>query len=222
MKPDVQSLAIQFDKPVAFVEAALRSFGIKELPKFRTPDDGLSDFYSAMTSVYFDPDFEFGLDSKGKPYFPSRSVTKQEFTEELDLNVIMARFAASEFDPTMLPVTTRKALSGDFTGAPESYHAALNFVKDTEMAFMTLDAKIRERFDNDPQAFLDFVSNPENADELVEMGLATRNEESLSTTLARSFKELGDKVVGKDGQADPVPSKPSKKASSAQEADSHN
>jgi hypothetical protein len=38
--------------------------------------------------------------------------------------------------------------------------------------FMSLPAKIRSRFQNDPGAFLDFVQNPENRDEMIELGLA--------------------------------------------------
>lgn len=197
MTINVELLARAYDKPVEFVKRCLKFHGISELPRFRTPDDGLSDFYSDMTSMFFDPDRQVGLDPKGKPFFPDRSVTLQEFTAELDLNVIMARYKASGFDPSTLPVSTRKALSGDFTGAPQSYHEALTFITDTRNAFMTLDADIRARFENDPQQFLDFVSNPENQEELVKMGLAELRSEDLSTTISRSFKELGEMVVGK-------------------------
>lgn len=201
MTIDVPALAAACGKPVAYVQAAIDIFGVKELPKFRTPYDGLSDFFSALTAVFFDPDAEDGVDSKGKPFFPARSMTKQEFTHELDLNVIMARFIVSDFDPSTLPISARKALQGDFTGAPESYHEALNLVVNAKQSFMTLDADLRARFDNDPQKFLDFVSDPENRDELIELGLAVTPTEDLSTTISRSFKELGEMVVGKSGEA---------------------
>lgn len=154
----VAALSSSFSKPVEYTEAALKHFNVTlPLPKFRTPDDGLGDFYSAMTAHF-----------SSEP-----SLTKQEFTAECDINTIMARFVSSGYDPTVLPMTSRKAIYGDFTAAPESYHAALNYVKGTERAFMELPADIRARFDNDPQKFLNFVDNPDNQQELIDMGLAT-------------------------------------------------
>ena len=200
MTVSVASLALMYNKPLAYVQDAIKRHGITSLPRFRTPDDGLSDFFSDLSSVFFDPNFESGVDSKGKPFFPSRSMTKQEFTAELDLNVIMARFIANDFDPSTLPVSARKAMTGDFTQAPESYHEALTLVVETKQAFMSLPADIRSEFDNDPQRFLDFVYNPENRDKLVEWGIVNPATEDLSTTLARSIQELGDKVVGKSDQ----------------------
>jgi len=37
---------------------------------------------------------------------------------------------------------------------------------------MALDARTRERFDNDPGAFVDFCLDPSNLEELRKMGLA--------------------------------------------------
>jgi phage internal scaffolding protein len=96
------------------------------------------------------------------------SLTKQEFTEECDVNFILDRFVKGGD----LTLNARTPRYGDFTSMPGSYHEALIFIKDTERSFMELDAKIRAKFDNDPQKFLDFVSDPANADQLVDMGLA--------------------------------------------------
>lgn len=190
----VAHLAQAFNKPTHFVEAALKLHNITSLPKFRTPDDGLADFYSLMTSHYDES--------------PSR--TKQEFTAECDINVIMKRFIASDFDPTSLPLTSRKGMYGDFTNMPDSYHAALNYVRDTEASFLGLPADLRARFDNDPQVFLDFVSDAANVPELIKLGLAT-----LVDIPAPSASH----VAGDGGGVSTPPvgdssaSKPSKKAS---------
>lgn len=152
---DYSALARAFNKPVKYVEAAVKFHGIKELPRFRTPDDGLGPFYSDMTATYIDT--------------PSR--TKQEFTKEVDINNIMKRFEMSGYDPTVLPVTKRVPLAGDFTQFPESYHAALNFVNQANDAFMELPAELRARFENDPQKWLKFVDDPANEAELIELGL---------------------------------------------------
>lgn len=152
---DYAALARAFNKPVKYVEAAVKFHGITELPRFRTPDDGLGPFYSDMTATYIDT--------------PSR--TKQEFTKEVDINNIMKRFEMSGYDPTVLPVTKRVPLAGDFTQFPESYHAALNFVNQAHDAFMELPAELRARFENDPQQWLKFVDDPANEAELIELGL---------------------------------------------------
>jgi phage internal scaffolding protein len=59
----------------------------------------------------------------------------------------------------------------DVSDAP-SYQDALQIVINAENQFMTLDAKTRKKFSNNPHEFLEFVENPENAAELVAMGLA--------------------------------------------------
>lgn len=174
MSVDVEFLARAFDKPVEYVKRCVKFHGITSLPKLRTPDDGLGAFYSDMTAHFSDE--------------PSR--TKQEFTAECDINNIMARFAASNYDPSTLPMTSRKPMYGDFTGAPESYHAALNYVRDTERAFMELPAEFRAKLENDPQKFLDYIQDPANYDELVELGFLLPSE-----TPPRARQEAGEEEV---------------------------
>nr|QJB20916.1 MAG: internal scaffolding protein [Microvirus sp.] len=156
-------LAEVFDKPLHFVKKCVELHDVSlPLPRFRHADDGLGPFFSDMSSHY-----------NTEP-----SMTKQEFTDECDINVIMRRFLASDFDPSVIPLTRSKPMYGDFTSVPESYHAALNYVIDTENMFLTLPAELRYRFDNDPQKFLNFYDDPANAAELVELGLKPRTPES--------------------------------------------
>jgi hypothetical protein len=37
---------------------------------------------------------------------------------------------------------------------------------------MRMDAKVRARFNNSPQEYLEFFANPENTDEAIRLGLA--------------------------------------------------
>lgn len=153
----IVKLSQQYDKPVEYVMKCLAFHDVSlPLPEFRTPDDGYGDFYSDMTAFFDDT--------------PSR--TKQEFTAECDINVIMKRYVQSGGDPSVLPLNTKQPRYGDFTAFPDSYHAALNYVNDTKSEFMKLDADLRARFHNDPQEFLHFVSDPANQAELVKLGLA--------------------------------------------------
>lgn len=205
----VDFLACAYSKSVDYVKSCLKFYGlsIESLPAIRVAGDGLDDFYSDMTALVFDPKKEGPLDADGKPTYPERSMTKQEFTAECDINTIMKRFVASDFDPTSLPISGRKPMYGDFSEAPESYHAAISYIKETERMFLTLSPDIRFRFDNDPQKFLSFVEDPANFDELVSMGLVTHP--SIISTPAVSSRAEG----GGDDGSKPKASKSSSKAS---------
>lgn len=187
----IKHLALAYNKSPEFIEECAKFHGVTELPKYRYDGDGLSDFYSDLTSVHFDPDFvvEVEVDGKIKPWRPDASMTKGEFTAECDLNTIMARYTASNFDPSCLPMSTKRALYGDFTQLPESYHVALSMVLDTQRSFMTLPAELRAKFDNDPQKFIDFCADEANYQELLDLGLATPRIPSVAESINNGVSE---------------------------------
>jgi phage internal scaffolding protein len=47
----------------------------------------------------------------------------------------------------------------------------LNKIKAADEAFMALPAKIRAKFDHDPNALLNYLQNEENRDEAIQIGL---------------------------------------------------
>lgn len=98
---------------------------------------------------------------------PSR--TKQANSAECDINNIMTRF---EKTGIIDHVNRFPGGYGDYTGAPSDYHEAMDQVVSAQAMFLTLPARVRARFGNDPGAFLDFVADPANEAELVKMGLA--------------------------------------------------
>ena len=63
------------------------------------------------------------------------------------------------------PSNPRKPMYGDFTGVSD-YQTALHSVKAAEGAFMALPADIRKKFENNPQKYIDFCSNPDNLEEI--------------------------------------------------------
>lgn len=105
------------------------------------------------------------------------SMTQQSFKKECDINEIMRRFRKSG-DPYYLQRlgTYTEGHYGDFSQVVD-YRSALDAVARAAEVFGALPAKVRRRFDNDPAAFLDFCENPANAEELVQLGLATRRVE---------------------------------------------
>jgi phage internal scaffolding protein len=72
-----------------------------------------------------------------------------------------------------LPTNVRAPQYGDFTGIT-NYQDALHAVMAAEDSFMAMPAKVRARFHNDPEAFVNFCSDPANIDEAVSLGLAVR------------------------------------------------
>lgn len=101
------------------------------------------------------------------------SLTRQEFKDECDLGKIIARFTATAEGREQLALA-KGYLGGRFEDVSQvpDYRSAFDYVKRADEAFMRLPPNVRTRFDNDPAAFLDFVDNPANLDELVAMGLA--------------------------------------------------
>lgn len=101
-------------------------------------------------------------------HFPNPTMTKQAFKDETNINNIMARYIK---DGVMDHVNTHQGNYGNFIGY-ENYHTSLNQILQAEAMFLTIPAKIRALFNNDPATFLAFADNPENQKTMVEIGLA--------------------------------------------------
>jgi len=94
------------------------------------------------------------------------SLAQQHMKDECDINVIVERFGVTG----SLPVKSIEPSYGDFSGVSD-YHTALNKIKAAEAEFMALPAKLRAKFDHDPNALLNFLENEANRDEAIELGL---------------------------------------------------
>lgn len=94
------------------------------------------------------------------------SLAQQHMRDECDINVIVERFGVTGELPSA-PVSPQY---GDFSGVTD-YHSAMNAIRASEEAFMALPAKLRARFDHDPNALLQFLQSEENRHEAIELGL---------------------------------------------------
>lgn len=99
--------------------------------------------------------------------FKKPSLTKQEFAQECDINVLMKRYQKTGLFPQR-PGDVPRYVSN--IGAPD-FQTALNLVMTAESEFKSLNSELRKRFDNDPYKFYEFVNNPENAEEAIKLGL---------------------------------------------------
>lgn len=95
------------------------------------------------------------------------SLAQQQFRDECDINQIMSRF---EKTGVIEHLARYEGRYGDFIGYPD-FQNAMEAVANATAMFMTLPSSIRERFNNDPEAFLQFAQDDDNIPELREMGL---------------------------------------------------
>lgn len=102
------------------------------------------------------------------------SMAKQSFKDECDVNKIV-----KQYNKTGLFVHLNDAVPSynEFTtddvdsNIGNDFHEAMNFVREASEAFNELPAELRMRFDNDPGTFLQFVDDPANREEAIELGL---------------------------------------------------
>jgi len=110
----------------------------------------------------FGPKLEPGIDCSGDVV-----LVQQSFARESDINYIVGQYVKTGVLPSLDPL---KAVYQDCPTL--TYHEALNLVVAAEEAFLTVPADVRAKFQNDPGRFVDFVIDPANHDQLVEMGLS--------------------------------------------------
>lgn len=111
-------------------------------------------------SVYSEPFRGSDLECK------DASLTQQQFADEADINVMMARFGVTGHMPSSIRMPTY----GDFSGVGD-YRSAMDVVVRAQNEFMTLPADMRARFGNDPHQLIAFLENPSNAEEARKLGL---------------------------------------------------
>lgn len=116
-------------------------------------------------------------------------------SDACDINKILGRFRTTGF---ITHTNLRRPVYEDF-GSTESYQDAMNKIRRAEAVFAALPARVRQRVNNDPAQLIDFVENPENDDELIELGL--KNKPS-ATPLAAATEQGPKKKPRKKGTSD--------------------
>ena len=101
------------------------------------------------------------------------SMTQQQFRDEADINTIMARYQKTGVLVDPLTQATRKPMFDDFSELGD-FRDHQQAVIDAQELFMQLPSKLRARFSNDPAELLQWLSNPVNKDEAIELGLMSK------------------------------------------------
>lgn len=127
-------------------------------PNHRTELIPVTRFYSAY-SEKLSPALEFPEDSE---------YTDQSFADEADINTIMARYQSTGELPVL------NSTEGQWLDVTEmDFQTHMDFLIEAQSLFDSLPSAIRDRFGNDPGAFLGFASDEDNRVELAKMGLLT-------------------------------------------------
>ena len=124
-----------------------------------------------LSSAYIDrsdcSDPSFGLDCSNLP-----SLTRQEFADECNINILMEKY---EKTGIISHVNPRNPQYLDLSDVPDLM-TAHQIIQTATTEFMALPAKVRCDFDNDPMAFVKFAENPDNIGKMREWGLAPPEE----------------------------------------------
>lgn len=111
------------------------------------------------------------------------SETKQSMRDECDLNLLIKKY------PNMLGYGLDALANGnmasftDLTFAPEDLQDAMAAVDDVKEKFAALPSAVRDRFGSDPLSLLDFLSNSDNDEEAIKLGLKIRPENSVADAI---------------------------------------
>lgn len=95
-----------------------------------------------------------------------RSLTNQADMDSADINKIMAQYEKTG----LMPGLDRQPIYADVSSIPD-YHTSLSAVRRAEQYMSAQPPSIRNRFQNDPQALLDFLKDEKNNEEAVKLGL---------------------------------------------------
>lgn len=123
-------------------------------------------------------------------YCPEESLTQQNQEADTNINNIVRRYTQTG----ELPVHTRPPLQEEFATVTTMQEAA-NLLIDAKHAFMEQPAAVRNRFNNDPAAFVEFCSNEENRDDMRKMGLMS--DEEVNRHAARMAAEQAQRDLDK-------------------------
>jgi phage internal scaffolding protein len=129
------------------------------------------------------------------------SLTQQHFKEECDVINIIKRH---DRNGIIEHVQRGQARYGDFSEVAD-YREALDLVRDAQDEFMTIPSDIRKKFDNDPGKFYEFVSNPDNKEELKQMGfIQTPEVGKPSSVPTKALSEAGEPSTAQEAQKEPT------------------
>lgn len=125
---------------------------------------------------------------------------QQQFKDDCDVNTIMRRFQKTG---VIDHVAKHQPIYG--FASSQSYHESMNIVAIADSMFNDLPSSIRNEFSNNPEAFLEFVQDPKNAERAAELGIALSDEAAAAASelqeAAKTVVEVAKTPEGPGGEA---------------------
>jgi phage internal scaffolding protein len=118
-------------------------------------------------------DCQAAIDDPGNPEVV---LVEQAHVKECDINEIVRKHGPALVQRHVQLLQSDAYRFDDVVG--NDFQEAMLKVTKAQETFDALPAAVRKEFHNSPAEFLDFVHNPDNADRMVDMGLAQRIPES--------------------------------------------
>lgn len=108
----------------------------------------------------------------GMKFDPETSLTHTDMKKQCDINHIVEQYVMTGTLPSVRGAvfTKRYPMFGDFT-VGNDYQTIQNTLKASEMAFLELPSRVRERFHNNPAELVTFLQDEGNRKEAEELGL---------------------------------------------------
>ena len=125
-------------------------------------------------------------------------LTEQYHTDTCDINKILAQF----METGILPNTNANPQYGDASDV--DFTQMQNQLATAKTLFEELPEQVKDRFNNEMHTFLHFAENPDNLPELVDMGLAVKNERIAQALQDQDGKETPEASLssGKSDNSD--------------------
>jgi len=109
--------------------------------------------------------------------FTKPSKTQQQFKDQCDVNKIIKKYNKTG---ELTHLRQSKGVFADLTYVGD-YRQALDKVIQANKSFMELNSQTRNRFQNDPQKLIEFLADPKNESEAIELGLIMAKEKPQET-----------------------------------------
>jgi len=123
-----------------------------------------------------------------------KSRTQQQFKDDCNVNKILAKFKATGSITHIQ--NTQAGVYADLTQMP-SYQESLNTVVAAQRAFEEVPAKIRQRFSNDPQEFINFLADEKNNEEAIKLGLKVRPKPAPENPILNTLNNIDNNTKPK-------------------------
>lgn len=131
--------------------------------------------------------------------FTEDSLADQNFKDETDVNMILAKYKVSR-NPAVLGL----GFNGEPLGNPKygddyadigTYQDCLQVVVEAEEQFMQLPASIRKEVGNTPEGMLKWIQDPNNYERGVELGIFEKRVENLDNVSTGNINNDTSSVV---------------------------